>query len=116
MLDNGAELTAEAVRNWLWWTGMKTLFIEPGSPWGNENCETFKSKLRDELLISEVFYLLKEARILIKDLPRHFNMVRSQSSIRYRPPTQEADLPGPITLLHAAVRLATPGPSYQPGL
>ncbi len=26
------------------------LYIEPGSPWKNGNCETFKSKLRDEFL------------------------------------------------------------------
>ncbi len=29
---------------------MKTLFIEPGSPWENGYVESFNSKLRDELL------------------------------------------------------------------
>ena len=33
--DNGAEFTAEAVRYWLGRIGVKTLFIEPGSPWEN---------------------------------------------------------------------------------
>jgi len=28
--------------------GVKTLFIEPGSPWENSYCESFNSKLRDE--------------------------------------------------------------------
>lgn len=31
--DNGAEFTAIAVREWLGRIGVKTLFIEPGSPW-----------------------------------------------------------------------------------
>ena len=30
--DNGPEFTAKAVRNWLERIGVKTLFIEPGSP------------------------------------------------------------------------------------
>ena len=32
--DNGAEFTARAVRGWLQAVGVKTLYIEPGSPWG----------------------------------------------------------------------------------
>ena len=30
--DNGSEFTAEAVRDWLKAVGVKTLYIEPGSP------------------------------------------------------------------------------------
>jgi transposase InsO family protein len=30
--DNGAEMTAKVVRNWLTQVGAKTLYIEPGSP------------------------------------------------------------------------------------
>ncbi|MFT5205659.1 MAG: putative transposase [Phycisphaerales bacterium] len=33
--DNGAEFTAKAVRGWLKNVGVKTLYIEPGSPWGH---------------------------------------------------------------------------------
>ena len=33
--DNGPEFTAKAVRGWLDRVGVKTLFIEPGSPWEN---------------------------------------------------------------------------------
>ena len=33
--DNGAEFTAKAVREWLSRIGVRTLFIEPGSPWEN---------------------------------------------------------------------------------
>ena len=34
--DNGPEFTAKAVRSWLNRLGVKTLFIEPGSPWEND--------------------------------------------------------------------------------
>ena len=60
--DNGAEMTAKVVRNWLTQVGAKTLFIEPGSPWENGYCESFNGKLRDELLNGEIFYSLKEAQ------------------------------------------------------
>jgi transposase InsO family protein len=45
--DNGPEFAAKAVRPWLGRVGVKTLFIEPGSPWENGYCESFNSKLRD---------------------------------------------------------------------
>jgi transposase InsO family protein len=48
--DNGSEFTAKCVREWLGRVGVKTLFIEPGSPWENGYVESFNGKLRDELL------------------------------------------------------------------
>lgn len=39
--DNGAEFTAIAVREWLPRLGVKTLYIEPGSPWENGYNESF---------------------------------------------------------------------------
>ena len=44
--DNGAEFTATAVREWLARVGVKTLYIEPGSPWENGYNESFNGKLR----------------------------------------------------------------------
>lgn len=43
------------VRKWLYELGIKTLFIEPGSPWENGYIESFNGKLRDELLNREFF-------------------------------------------------------------
>ena len=63
--DNGPEFTANAVRDWLARVGVKTLFIAPGSPWENGYNESFNSKLRDEILNTEIFYTLKEAKVLI---------------------------------------------------
>ena len=56
--DNGPEFTARAVRKWLTRLGVKTLFIEPGSPWENGYIESFNGKLRDELLNREIFTTL----------------------------------------------------------
>ena len=62
--DNGPEFTAKVVRDWLERVGVKTLFIEPCSPWENGYNESSNGKLRDELLNREIFYSLKEAQIL----------------------------------------------------
>jgi len=62
--DNGPEFTAKVVRGWLERVGLKTLFIEPGSPWKNGYNESFNGNLRDELLNCEIFYSLKEVQIL----------------------------------------------------
>jgi len=99
-LDNGPEMTASAVRDWLGKVGVKTLYIEPGSPWENGYCESFNGKLRDELLNREIFYSLKEVQILTEQWRREYNEVRPHSSLGYRPPAPEAILP---TLTLAAV-------------
>ncbi len=48
--DNRPEFVAKDLRQWLAQTGAKTLYIEPGSSWENDYCESFNSKLRDEFL------------------------------------------------------------------
>ena len=63
--DNGPEFTAKRVRDWLARLGVKTLFIEPGSPWDNGYIESFNGELRDELLNREVFHSLVESKIFI---------------------------------------------------
>ena len=84
--DNGPEFTAKVVREWLGRIGVKTLFIEPGSPWENGYIESFNGKLRHELLNREVFYKLREAQVLIEDWRCHYNTQRPHSSLGYRPP------------------------------
>ena len=90
--DNGPEFTARAVRRWLSGLGVKTLFIEPGSPWENGYIESFNGKLRDELLNREIFTTLEEAKVLIEQWRREYNQVRPHSSLEYRPPAPEAIL------------------------
>jgi putative transposase len=91
--DNGPEMTAKVVRSWLANVGAKTLYIEPGSPWENGYCESFNGKLRDELLDGEIFYSLKEAKIMIERWRTHYNTLRPHSSLRYRPPAPQTLAP-----------------------
>ena len=53
-------------------------------------CESFNSKLRDELLNGEIFYSLAEARVIIEAWRVDYNTVRPHSSLGYRPPAPEA--------------------------
>jgi len=87
--DNGAEFSAIAVHEWLSAARIRTLFIEPGSPWENGYNESFNGKLRDELLNGEIFYTLKEAQILIEWWRNHYNEVRPHSSLNYRSPAPQ---------------------------
>jgi len=95
--DNGPEFTAKAVRGWLSRLGVKTLFIEPGSPWENGCIESFNGKLRDELINREVFTTLLEAKILIERWRQEYNQVRPHSALGYRPPAPEAIQPALMT-------------------
>jgi putative transposase len=80
--DSGPEFIARTIRRWLSWLGVKTLFIEPGSPWENGYIESFNGKLRDELLNLEIFKTLEEAKVLIEQWRREYNQVRPHSSKR----------------------------------
>uniref|UniRef100_A4WYG4 Integrase catalytic domain-containing protein n=1 Tax=Cereibacter sphaeroides (strain ATCC 17025 / ATH 2.4.3) TaxID=349102 RepID=A4WYG4_CERS5 len=86
----GPEFIATAVRTWIAAVGARCAFIEPGSPWENGYCESFNSKLRDELLNGEIFYSLAEARIVIGSWRQHYNTRRPHSSLGYRPPAPRA--------------------------
>jgi putative transposase len=107
--DNGPEFTATVVRNWLDRVGVKTLFIEPGSPWENGYVESFNGKLRDELLNGEIFYTLKEAKVLIESWRVHYNTVRPHSALGYKPPAPEV-----VTTNRSAAGSATLVPRFAP--
>ncbi len=96
--DNGPEFTAREVRKWLARLGVKTLFIEPGSPWENGYIESFNGKLRDELLNREIFTTLTEAKVLIAEWRKEYNQVRPHSAKGYKPPAPEAKMLVTLTL------------------
>ena len=57
---------------WLARVGAKSIYITPGSPWENGCCESFNGgKLRNELLNGEIFYTLREARVVIEEWRQH---------------------------------------------
>jgi putative transposase len=91
--DNGAEFVAKAVQEWITAVGAKTAYIAPGSPWENGFIESFNARLRDELLDGEIFYSLKEAKIVIESWRRHYNTMRPHGSLGYKPPAPEVFVP-----------------------
>ena len=81
------------------------------SSWENGYNESFKGKLRDELLNEEILYTLAEARILIERWRQHYNTKRPHSALGYRPQRQKR-LPrqaGPS----ASLRFASPPARHQ---
>ena len=96
--DNGSEFTAKAIRKWLSDLEVKTLYIEPGSPWENRYIESFNGKLQDELLKREIFMTLKEARVLAERWRWEYNHIRPHSSLGYQPPAPETKTPVDLTL------------------
>jgi putative transposase len=93
--DNGPEMVAKVLRQWLSGLGTKSLYIEPGSPWENGYCESFNGKLRDELLNGEIFYSLKEAKVVIEQWRIHYNTRTPHSALGYRPPAPVTIVPLP---------------------
>jgi putative transposase len=109
--DNGPEFVAKAVQTWITAVGAKTAYIAPGSPWENGYVESFNARLRDKLLNGEIFYSLREAKIVIESWRRHYNTVRPHASLGYRPPAPEVFVPA-----FAAWPAAPPRPASPPRL
>ena len=89
-MDNGPEMTANALRDWCRFSGAGTSYIEPGSPWQNPYVESFGGRLRDELLAVEAFNTLLEARVLVEDWRIEYNTLRPHSALGYLTPTDYA--------------------------
>ena len=88
--DNGPEFIANALQEWLKNSGVKTLYIKPGSPWQNAYIESFNSRLRDEFLNREEFASLLEAEVLSAEWRRDYNEARPHSALGDRTPTEFA--------------------------
>lgn len=88
--DNGSEFIEKNLRQWLDETGIKTLYIEPGSPWQNGYIESFNARLREECLQRELFYTRTEARVVIEDWRWKYNNIRPHRSLGYITPLEFA--------------------------
>ena len=84
--DNGTEFIAGKIQRWLRENQIKTLYIEPGSPWQNGYIESFHSRFRDESLNREWLLNLREARVVIEDWRLHYNTERPHSRLGYLSP------------------------------
>ena len=90
--DNGSEFVAKNIQAFLRQIRVKTAYITPGSPWENGFNERFNGILRDELLNGEVFYTLKEAKVMTENYRREYNEIRPHSSLNYAPPAPATKL------------------------
>jgi transposase InsO family protein len=88
--DNGSEFIAKALQRWLAAERIKTIYIEPASPWQNGFVESFHGRFRDECLNREQFWTLTEARVVIEDFRLDYNTRRPHSSLHYRSPAEYA--------------------------
>jgi len=90
--DNGPEFIAEAVREFLAFGGIDTLYTEPGSPWGNGYVESFDSRMRDELLDGELFLHIDEVKYVVDRWRMDYNHYRPHSGMGYMTPAACAQL------------------------
>jgi transposase InsO family protein len=88
--DNGSEFIATKLKQFLEAAKVETLYIEPGAPWQNGYGESFNGRLRDELLNSEIFADLREAKALAAHWRHEYNHERPHSSLGYDAPARYA--------------------------
>jgi transposase InsO family protein len=88
--DNGSEFIAKAVQAWLKENEIKTIYIDPGSPWQNGFVESFHGRFRDECLNREQFWKLTEVRVVIGDYRGQYNHHRPHSKLGYLSPVRFA--------------------------
>ena len=88
--DNGPEFIAQAVQRWLRDNQIKTIYIDPGSPWQNGFVESFHGRFRDECLNREQLWTLTEARVVIEDFRQQYNQRRPHSRLGYQSPARFA--------------------------
>ena len=86
--DNGSEFIAQKIQTGLKDNHIKTLYIDPGSPWQNGFIESFHSRFRDECLNREWLFNLREARVVIEDWRQQYNQERPHSTLGYLSPEQ----------------------------
>jgi transposase InsO family protein len=84
--DHGSEFIAKIVQQWLKENRIKTIYIEPGSPWQNGFVESFHGRFRDECLNREQLWTLTETRVVVGDYRREYKQVRPHSRLGYESP------------------------------
>jgi putative transposase len=88
--DNGSEFIARIVQGWLAEHHIKTIYIEPASPWQNGFVESFHGRFRDECLNREQLWTLTEARVVVGDYRYQYNRLRPHSRLGYLSPERFA--------------------------
>ncbi|AQT67248.1 putative transposase OrfB [Anaerohalosphaera lusitana] len=88
--DNGPEFVASAIKKKLGKKNVETLYIEKGQPWENGFIESFNGKFRDEVLNRELFYSVKEAKVIVEQWRMEYNNHRPHSGLDYATPAEFA--------------------------
>ena len=88
--DNGSEFIEGSLQGSLEQAGIKTLYLEPGSPWQNGYVESFHDKFRRECLARELFFTMSECRVVVSDWRRKYNKLRPHRSLGMRTPAEFA--------------------------
>jgi putative transposase len=112
--DNGPEFVSEALLSWIVAQGIGTALIEPGKPWQNGVAESFNGKFRDECLSLEWFRSRAEAKVIIEAWRKHFNEVRTHSSLSYLTPPEFAARVANAESRHATGRDAAVHGAFAP--
>lgn len=88
--DNGSEFIAEILSDWVahHTDPIKTLYIDPGSPWQNPWVESFHSRFRNDCLNRELFISQVDAQVAIADWQDEYNCQRPHSGIGYKSPVE----------------------------
>jgi putative transposase len=81
VLDNGPELTSNAMLSWSEQQNVFLDFIRPGKPIENAICESFNGKFRDECLNEHCFLDINHARAIIEDWRDDYNRRRPHGSL-----------------------------------
>lgn len=88
--DNGSEFIEKSLQGWLRQAEIKTLYIDPGSPWQNGYIESFHSRFREECLDREQLWTLSEARVVLEDWRLEYNHLRPHKSLQLETPKEFA--------------------------
>jgi len=79
--DNGPEFIAKKIQDWLPKVGVKTSYIDPGSPWQNGHNESFNGVFRDGCLDRWLFYSVQESRRVINAWLDEYNTERPHGAL-----------------------------------
>ena len=85
----GPEFVSESFQIWLKKVGVKPIRIYPGSPRENGYNERFNGTLRREVLNTEWFISIDQARTVIGKWLKQYNQIRPHQALGMHPPVPE---------------------------
>ena len=91
--DNGPEFIARTVRDGLANRGIRTLTIDPGSPWQNGVIESYNSCFRREFADRWWFHNYDDIAVAMGDWLWDYNRYRPHGSLGFKTPDEFAGKP-----------------------